>query len=72
MTVKELMVSEPMVVNPEATVVDALRLMKGNQVDCLPVVKNKKLVGVIAEGNFLRITTTILNNIASKDIPGSK
>lgn len=67
MTVKELMVSDPMVVNPEATVVDALRIMKRNKVGCLPVVKNKKLVGVITEGNFLNITTTILNNIAKNE-----
>ena len=65
--VKELMESDPMVVKPEATVVDALRLMKRNKVDCLPVVKNKKLIGVITEGNFLNITTTILNNIAKKE-----
>ncbi len=68
MTVKDLMISDPMVVTPEATVVDALRLMKRNKVDCLPVVKNKKLVGVITEGNFLNITTTILNNIAKKEV----
>ena len=66
-TVKDLMIADPMVVNPEATVVDALRIMKRNKVDCLPVVKNKKLVGVITEGNFLHITSTILNNIAKRD-----
>lgn len=66
-TVKQLMLNDPILVSPEATVVDALRIMKRHKVDCLPVVKNKKLVGVITEGNFLNITATILNNIAKKE-----
>ena len=71
-TVKKLMEPNPLVIKPEATVIDALRLMKKFKVDCLPVVKNKKLVGVITEGDFLNITTTILNNVVKRNLTGKK
>ncbi|MEQ9426878.1 MAG: glutamate-cysteine ligase family protein [Cyclobacteriaceae bacterium] len=66
-SIEQIMIKDPLVISPEATVIDALRLMKRNKVDCLPVVINKKLVGVITEANFLNITATILNNIAKRD-----
>ncbi|MFY0653220.1 MAG: CBS domain-containing protein [Cyclobacteriaceae bacterium] len=62
-TVKVIMDKSPVYIHPEATVNEALRLMKSNKVDCLPVVKNNKLVGIITEGNFLHITASLLNNI---------
>ena len=62
-SVKNLMQSNPVFVEPEATVNTALQLMKKNKVDCLPVVKNDKLVGIITEGNFIQITTSLLQHI---------
>lgn len=65
--VKSLMESKPICIGPEATVHTALQLMKKHKVDCLPVVKNNRLIGIITEGNFLQITTSLLNNIEKKD-----
>lgn len=64
--VKSLMEMKPICIEPEATVHTALQLMKKHQVDCLPVIKNNHLIGIITEGNFLQITTNLLNNIAKK------
>ncbi|MEQ8240576.1 MAG: glutamate-cysteine ligase family protein [Cyclobacteriaceae bacterium] len=65
--VKDLMDTNPTTIHPEATVSEALALMKSKTTDCLPVVKNGKLVGIITEGNFLNITASILKNLSSRD-----
>ena len=61
--VKDLMDPNPVTINPESTIRDALKVMKEHRTDCLPVVKNGKLVGIITEGNFINITATLLKNI---------
>lgn len=66
LTVKDLMIENPLTIEPEATISDALKLLKKHEVDCLPVVKNQKLVGIITEGNFLNITNSLLKNIESR------
>lgn len=64
--VKDLMDKEPITIHPEATISEALSLMKNKKTDCLPVVKNGKLVGIITEGNFLSITSRLLKNLSAK------
>jgi len=46
-TVKDLMEKDPLTIEPEATISDALKLLKKHKIDCLPVIKNLKLVGLI-------------------------
>jgi len=58
--VKDLMIKNPITIEPERSITEALKIMLENKVDCLPVVKNQKLIGIITEGNFLNITNTIL------------
>ncbi len=65
--IKDLMRVDPVTITPEATVDEALRLMKAENVDCLPVVKNKKLVGIISEGDFLKIASSLMKVLSSKD-----
>ena len=60
--VKDLMIKNPVTIHPEATIQDALRLMKAKKVDCLPVVKNTRLCGIITEGNFLNIAASLLKS----------
>ncbi len=60
--VKDLMVKNPPTIHPEATIQDALKLMKERKTDCLPVVKNDRLIGIITEGNFLNIVSSLLKN----------
>ena len=60
-TVKDLMIEDPITISPDKTVMEAMRLMKHHNSPCLPVVKNKALVGIISEGNFLNVTASLLN-----------
>jgi CBS domain-containing protein len=45
---------------------NAMKIMKKNNIGCLPVVKNKVLVGVITETDFLEITSSLLERLHLK------
>lgn len=62
-TVQDIMIKNPLSISPESTIFEAMNLMKENKIGCLPVMKNKKLVGIVTEGNFLNITSTLLKII---------
>lgn len=62
-TVQDIMIKNPLCISPDSTIFDAMNLMKENKIGCLPVIKNKKLVGIVTEGNFLNITSTLLKII---------
>ena len=65
--IKDIMTRDPITIAPESTVDEALNLMKTSDVDCLPVVKNKKLVGIISEGDFLKIASSLMKVLSAKD-----
>ncbi len=71
-TVESLMDKKPVTIAPEQTVVEALRIMQQQQVACLPVVKNDKLVGIISEGNFMNVTTSLLNLLGNQSANNSE
>lgn len=62
-TVADLMIKDPVTISPESTIYDAMYVLKKNKIACLPVVKNKKLVGIISDGNFLSITNNLFKTI---------
>ncbi|WP_299462904.1 CBS domain-containing protein [uncultured Microscilla sp.] len=65
-TIKDLMIKDPLTVAPEATIIEAIDVMNTQKIGCLPVVNNKKLVGIITESNFLSITSSLLKRLAAK------
>jgi CBS domain-containing protein len=56
-------------IGPNATVIDAIRLMDEKNVGALPVVENGKLVGIVSERDYTR--KIILKGRSSKDTPVS-
>lgn len=66
--VKDIMEANPPTIHPDESVVDALKLMKSHKVNCLPVVKNERLIGIISEGNFINITASLLNSLHKRAI----
>ena len=62
--VENVMIKKPITVNPEATIHEAMHLLKVNKIGCLPVVKGKDLVGIITEMDFLRITGRLMDILA--------
>jgi len=58
--VKDIMITDPVCISPEATIQEAMQVMEENQISCLPVVKDKKLVGIITDTNFMQISKSLL------------
>jgi CBS domain-containing protein len=55
MLVSEIMTSPVVVIEPSASIAEAAKLMLGDRISGLPVVgKDKRLVGIVTEGDFLR------------------
>lgn len=61
--VRDVMISELTTVPPETTIKDAMRIMRGEKLGCLPVVKNQELVGIITEMDFLRVSGRLLERL---------
>jgi len=53
--VKEAMSSEIQTTTPDTPVADAARLMIERKIGCLPVIDNRKLVGIVTETDFVRL-----------------
>lgn len=64
--VKDVMLKDPITISPEGTILEAIKIMDTNQIGCLPVSKNKKLIGVVTEANYMKITTRLIKRLARK------
>jgi CBS domain-containing membrane protein len=52
--VRDIMATEPDVIEPDATLREAAELLLENKVGCLPVVEGLHLVGILTEADFVR------------------
>lgn len=59
----DMMIIDPITIGPEATVLEAMDIMREKKIGCLPVVNNNKLVGMITEANFVNITSSLLKRL---------
>ena len=64
-TVEEIMIKDPICIDPEATIQDAMNLMNEHKVDCLPVVQNNELIGMITEKDFIGISHRLIKRTSS-------
>jgi CBS domain-containing protein/gamma-glutamyl:cysteine ligase YbdK (ATP-grasp superfamily) len=58
--VSELMQKDPVIVAPETKTLDAMRLMRAEQVSALPVVDKGELVGIITERDLIEVSVDLL------------
>ena len=58
--IKEVMHRDVRCVTPDTPVTDAAKILLGNKFGCLPVVDNGRLVGIVTEADFLRLTVRLL------------
>jgi len=59
-TVGEVMEPNPVTVAPETTTVEAIRLMREQQLACLPVTRKGKLVGLVTEHDLIVVSSHLL------------
>ena len=52
--IRDIMVTEPDTIEPDAPLADAAEMLLENKVGCLPVVEGLHLVGIITEADFVR------------------
>jgi CBS domain-containing membrane protein len=59
--IKEIMRADVTTVGPDDTLRDAADILLHHKYGCLPVVQDGKLVGIITEADFLRLTITLMD-----------
>jgi CBS domain-containing protein/gamma-glutamylcysteine synthetase len=64
--VEEIMIEDPITTAPESTIVEAMEIMKKYKIGCLPVVKEKELVGIITEMDFIQISNRLIERSQNK------
>ncbi|MCP9234436.1 CBS domain-containing protein [Lewinella sp. JB7] len=62
-TVGDLMIKNPTTVSPQTTIKEAMQIMRGSKLGCLPVVKDNELVGIITEMDFLRVAGRLIERL---------
>jgi CBS domain-containing protein len=53
--VKEVMATDPVTVTPDTPLRKAAKLMFDKKIGCVPVVEGDEVVGILTEGDFVRI-----------------
>lgn len=61
--VAEVMQKDVITVTPETGLRDAANLMYQQKLGCLPVLEGKKLVGILTEADFIRLTIDLLAEV---------
>lgn len=62
-TVKDIMNSNPLTIGPNATIHEAMSIMRKNMIGCLPVIQNGELIGIITEMDFLKISGRLIDRL---------
>lgn len=64
-TVKDIMNAHPLTIGPNATLLEAMNIMRHKKIGCLPVTQNGELIGIITEMDFLRISGRLIERLES-------
>jgi CBS domain-containing membrane protein len=63
--IMSIMKTDIVTANPEMTACDAITMLLNHKYGCLPVVSDGKLVGIITEADFLKLTLDLLRKTES-------
>jgi len=61
--VSDIMIENPVTVDPDENILAAMKLMRENEIGCLPVVNGSELVGIVTEMDFLRISGRLMERM---------
>ena len=65
-TVREIMVKDPLVVSPSTSSLEAMEIMRTHRVVCLPVVESDQLVGIVTSYDFLEASAKLFEQHLAK------
>ena len=60
LAVSSIMARDPLTIVPETLTLDAIALMRREKVDCLPVINQGRLVGIVTERDFINVAARLL------------
>ena len=60
MAVRDIMSPDLLTVAPETTALEGALLMRKNQIGCLPVVSDNRLVGIVTESDYVELAASLL------------
>lgn len=66
--VRAVMTPAPMIVEPDASADEAIRLMLVNYVSCLPVLRGETLVGIVTSSDLLLASMNLLRSRPYPDV----
>ncbi len=67
-TVREVMVENPVTVSPSTSSLEAIDLMRNNRIGCLPVIEGDQLVGIVTSYDFLEATAKLFKQHLGDEI----
>ena len=62
------MIANPITAQPEQSIMEVLDIMRNRQIGCLPVVKNRRLVGIITQSDFVSITAWMIKHFSRNKV----
>lgn len=62
LTVREIMVFDPVTVSPSTPTLEAIGIMRNNRVGCLPVIESNRLVGIVTSYDFLNASASLFQH----------
>ncbi len=65
--IRAIMTPDPISVRPDTPTIEAIALMRNKRVGCLPVVEERRLVGLITQYDFIDIAAKLLTDELSPD-----
>lgn len=71
-TVRDVMVANPMTVAATTPTLDAIQIMREQQIGCLPVVEDDQLVGIVTSYDFLEASARLFQEHLERPTPATK
>ena len=65
-TAKDVMIKDPITIDINDTILNAMKIMRDKSIGCLPVTNKGELAGVITETDFLKITSRLIERLEGK------
>ncbi len=59
----EVMVTDVVIAKEDTKLLEAARYMLGQKHGCLPIFRDKKLVGILTEGDFVKLTIHLMKKL---------
>lgn len=72
LTVREIMIQNPLTVTPATPTLEAMAIMRHDKVGCLPVVENDQLVGIVTSFDFLDASARLFKKELARSVGSDK